>query len=239
MKQIIGIAWSLFCCAAFLSAQEHSDLRWKETERRQVKGQAPVPYKDTFFLQFINVEEIQLRKGAFAYKGLLKGELIDMGNITYKVLKRDHKVLHLEDGDQVHIFTPDVKDLSAADAAVKMAGIKLPETPVQHIEFKDLQGTWSAYKRTGRDGPLAKLDTKGMIQSLSCMEKAGQVPSCTLYATEVNGQLLYTIKDIRSPYLIVEDTQGIIHELTVWKLDPRELILEDHKGILYFMRPYP
>lgn len=220
-----------------LCAQEQSANRWKETSRTSLR-EKKVSYTDTLYLQMLNKEEANLRKGSFQYKGKIDKKIFDLGYITYKVLKNKEEEIQLQDDEFIHIFTREAKDKSAVDAQSKMAAIELPANPVKDLDPELLNGDWEAYKRSGKNGPLEKVDYKTLIKTLSFNKEKTEGGYGKLTTNFIGGAALYTIKETKAPSLVVEDADGKEHLIKVWKLSEEELIIEDEYGIIYYMKRF-
>lgn len=220
-----------------LQAQEQPAVRWKETARTNLKDKK-VSYTDTLYLQMLNKEEANLRKGSFQYKGKIDKKIFDLGYLTYKVLKNKDEEIQLQDDEFIHFFSKETKDLSAADAQTKMAAIELPADPVKYLDPAVLNGNWEAYKRTGKKGPQEKIDYKTLIKTLSFNKEKTDEGYGKVTTNYIGGATLYTIKEIKAPSLVVEDTDGKEHLIKVWKLSEQELIMEDEYGIVYYMKRF-
>ncbi len=217
--------------------QQLSQNRWKETERTTIKGKN-ISYTDTFYIQRPNDDEILLRKGAFMYKGKVEKHKIEMGYTSYSILKNTKDVLTIKDDQYIHTFTKDYLDQSAKDAAQKKAEIDLPPKPVPDIDHELLSGKWLAYKRTGRDGPLAAVDYKVLIKTLTFDTPQDEGYHGFITTDYIGGNAIYSIKNSRNQYLIVDDENQEEHKITVWRLTPDELVIEDENKIIYYMKRF-
>lgn len=217
-----------------LHAQNTASDRWKETKRLDLK-QKPVTYTDTLRLSDITKESLNMRKGAFQYKGSIQNDLLDMGYLTFGIDKHTKDEIRLRDEEFIHIFTRETKDLSAADAAAGKEAIDLPAQPVSAIDTALLQGNWEVYKRKGKNGPLPGIDYSTLIKGLKVDKGAAGL------GTVSGGQgpgPLYTIKKTEAPDLVVTDAGQKEHRIKVWRLSATELVLEDENGILYFLKHF-
>ncbi len=221
-----------------LDAQQLATERWKEITRRTLKGSKEVSFEDTLYLQRPNQQEILLRKGAFMYKGKVDKKKLDMGYITYSIVKDNDEEIQIQDNDYIHVFKKDQKDQSASDAAAKQKEIDLPAEPVKDINYTLLAGEWEAYKRTGKNGPLLKIDYQTLIKTLvfSSEPKDGYYGYIT--TNFIGGNVLYSIKGKEGSNLLTDNNIHKEARIKVWKLDDQELILEDENGILYYMKRF-
>jgi hypothetical protein len=233
--------YALLCLSCIISlhstGQESPGIstRWIETSRQDASGKT-IPYQDTLFLQKSAPSEISIRKGSFMYKGEVKGKMLELGHISYKIEKNNDKEIRLKDEDVLHIFTKAVKDTSAMDAIVRMPAIALPAAPVSALDPAVLQGEWEAYKRSGKNGPLTNIDYSKLIKAMSFYPEPKEGNLGSVYITVKSNHPLYQVREIKAPYLAVADEEHKMHKLTVWKSDKEELIIEDEAGIIYYMK---
>lgn len=220
-----------------LHAQGPLSDRWKETRRQDLKKKE-VSFSDTLRLSEVGKESMLLRKGAFQYKGAINNDVLDLGYTNLHIIKNNKEEIQLGDEDYIHIFTRESKDMSAADAAVKKAGIDLPSAPVEKIDHELLKGTWEAYKRSGRNGPLEKIDYATLIKTLSFELQKPEDYYGTITAGASADTPLYSIKDTKGSDLITDGRDKKEHRIKVWRLTADELVIEDESGILYYMKHF-
>jgi hypothetical protein len=116
-----------------VSAQETLSDRWKETKRINLEHKA-VSYTDTLRLSDISKDGMNIRKGAFQYKGQISNDLLEVGDLQYGIVKNNKEEIQLRDEEFIHFFTRERKDMSAADATASKANIDLPAVPVATID---------------------------------------------------------------------------------------------------------
>lgn len=217
-------------------AQQTASDRWKETQRLDLKQKA-VGYTDTLRLSEVTKSSLNMRKGAFQYKGTIHNNMLDMGYTNLGIDKDTRDEIRLRDEEFIHVFTREAKDLSAADAAASKEAIDLPAQPVKEIDTALLRGRWEVYKRKGKNGPLAKIDYNTLIKGLS----SGQQDPAGTMGSISGGQgsgPLFTIKKAEGSDLVVTDEAQKEHRLKVWRLSDAELVIEDEAGILYYMKHF-
>ena len=220
-----------------LNAQETLSDRWKETKRTDLSNKA-VSYTDTLRLSDVSKDEMNIRRGAFQYKGQISNDLFEVGDLQYGIMKNDKEEIQLRDEEFIHIFTREKKDVSAADAVASKANIDLPATPVETIDKNMLNGNWEAYKRSSRSGPLAKVDYKTLIKTLTFdMQKPDNYYGAVT-TNFIGGEALYSIKDIKAADLVTDDKNKKEHLIKVWRLTLDELVIEDENGIVYYMKHF-
>lgn len=220
-----------------LQAQEQSADRWKETRRLDHKKKEQ-GFTDTLRLSGVNKQSMMLRKGAFQYKGEVNNDVLDLGYTNMHIIKNTSEEIQLGDEDYIHIFSREQKDLSAADAVVKKNEIDLPEKPVQEVRLPWLYGSWNAYKRTGKNGPLQKLDYKKLITGLTVTEQKDKEG---YMGTVVAGGSapLYLVRECQgSTIRLTDPADQSVHSLTVWRQSADELVVEDEYGIIYYMKHF-
>lgn len=218
-----------------IMAQDALSNRWKESRRLDLH-QKEVSFTDTFYLNDVTAKSLYLRKGAFQYKGTINKRTVDLGYITLSIEKRTDNEIQLKDDQFIHIFTRQLKEQSAADAALKKTEIALPATPVQQISLPMISGKWEAYKREGKDGPLPKVDYTTLITRVIVTGK----DSIGHYGQVYTNKALpaYQITAIQDSNIIAMDKNNAIRRFTVWRLSPDELVLEDENHIVYYMKHF-
>lgn len=236
MKQILLILCTACSCGR-LCAQETLSDRWKETQRLDLKKKA-VAYTDTLRISGITKDEMNIRKGAFQYKGKIENDVLDLGYLTYGIMKNNQTEVQLRDEEFIHIFTREKKDMSAADASAGKANIDLPAAPVREISPEMLKGDWEAYKRSNRSGPVAKVDYKTLIKTLSFSPQKTKDYYGAITTDFIGGNALYHIKDTKAPALLLEDKDKKEHTVKVWRLTAEELVIEDEAGVVYYMKHF-
>lgn len=236
MKKII-FTLTIACCSNLLHAQEILSDRWKEVRRMDLSNKE-VSYTDTLRLSDITKDGMNIRKGSFLYKGQISNDVLDVGDLQFGILKNNKDEIRLRDEEFIYVFAREKKDMSAADAAARKADIDLPATPVTTIDKNILNGDWEAYKRSSRNGPLAKVDYKTLIRTLTFdIQKPGNYYGA-ITTNSIGGEALYFIKDTRAPDLVAEDKNKKEHWLKIWRLTVEELVIEDENGIVYYMKHF-
>jgi hypothetical protein len=236
MKRII-FAVAIIATCSISYAQETLSDRWKETKRTDLSNKA-VAYTDTLRLSDVSKDGMNIRRGAFQYKGQISNDLFEVGDLQFGIMKNDMNEIQLRDEEFIHIFTREKKDMSAADAVARKANIDLPAMPVEAIDKNLLNGNWEAYKRGSRTGPLSKVDYKSLIKTLSFdMQKPGDYYG-TFTTNFIGGEALYSIKDIKASDLVADDKNKKEHLIKVWRLTAEELVIEDENGIVYYMKHF-
>lgn len=228
---------SIACTYGMLHAQETLSDRWKEIKRTDLTNKV-VAYTDTLRLSDITKDGLNIRKGSFQYKGQISNDVLDVGDLQFGIMKNTKEEIQLRDEEFIHFFSREQKDMSAADATVSKANIDLPAAPVGIIDKNLLDGNWEAYKRNSRTGPLAKVDYKTLIKTLTFnAQKSGDYYG-TVTTNFIGGEALYFIKDIKASDLVADDKNKKEHLLKVWRLTPDELVIEDGNGIVYYMKHF-
>jgi hypothetical protein len=236
MKKAI-FALAVACTYGTLNAQETLSERWKEIKRTDHSNKA-VSYTDTLRLSDVTKDGMNIRKGAFQYKGQISNDLLEIGDLQFGIMKNNREEIQLRDEEFIHFFAREKKDMSAADATASKANIDLPATPVSTIDKNILNGNWEAYKRAGRSGPLTKVDYKTLIKTLTFdMQKPGNYYG-SVTTNFIGGEALYFIKDINASNLVTDDKNKKEHLIKVWRLTPDELVIEDENGIVYYMKHF-
>lgn len=236
MKPII-ILWLLsLTVLTSLHAQHTASGRWKETQRLDLKRKT-VSYTDTLRLSDITKESLNMRRGSFVYKGSIQNDLLDMGDRSLGIDKQTQDEIRLRDEEFIHIFTPEAKDLSAADATAGRNAIDLPAQPVSTIDTTLLQGNWEVYKRKSKNGPLPSIDYSTLIKGLK-VDKSAATQELGAVSGGPGPGPLYVIRKIEAPDLVVTDAAQKEHRIKVWRLSTTELVLEDENGILYFLKHF-
>lgn len=237
MKKTLLTLFTLMAVSISLKAQEHLSDRWKETQRLDLKKKA-VSYADTLRLSDVTQDAMNVRKGAFQYKGSIANDVLDVGYLIYQIMKFTKEEIWLRDEENIHVFTRESKDMSAADASIKKAGIDLPASPVSNIDHQLLKGNWEAYKRSGRNGPLEKVNYKTLLKTLSFELQKPEDYYGSITTNFIGGDVLYYIKGTVAPNLVVDDKDKKEHLIKVWKLTSEELVIEDENGIIYYMKHF-
>lgn len=226
----------LLLCTTTLLAQEQLSDRWKETQRLD-KNKKNIPYTDTMRLLNVSKESMHLRKGSFLYKGEISNDLLDFGYEQYGIMRQTKEEIRLRDENYIHIFSREARDLSAADAAERRKAMMLPEQPVDSISRQLLSGIWEVYKREGKNGPLTNPDYSTMITRVTVASDNGE-----LRWGSINGglsqEILYTISGASGPDLLIRDTAQQEQRIKVWRLSKEELVLEDARGIIYYLKHF-
>jgi hypothetical protein len=236
MKKII-FAFAVIGTCSTLNAQEALSDRWKETKRTDLTNKA-VSYTDTLRLSDVSKDGMNIRRGAFQYKGQISNDLFEVGDLQFGIMKNDKEEIQLRDEEFIHFFTREKKDMSATDAVASKANIDLPATPVAVIDKSMLNGNWEAYKRSSRSGPLSKIDYKTLIKTLTFdTQKPGNYYG-SVTTNFIGGEALYFIKDINASDLVADDKNKKEHLIKVWRLTPEELVIEDENGIVYYMKHF-
>jgi len=220
------------CIVAVAAAQPVLSDRWKETRRLDLRNK-PVPYTDTMKLQHVSKEGMDMVRGSFLYKGRISNDVLEIGDLTFGIVKNTGEEIRLQDEESIHIFSREIKDT----ATVKLS-LDLPPAPVAQIDKQLLKGDWEAYKRANRKGPAEKVDYGRLLKTLSFSEEKSGGYYGSAATDHVHGNLLYHIKDIQASQLIAEDKAGQEQKLTVWKLSAAELVLEDGNGVIYYMKHF-
>jgi hypothetical protein len=197
-----------------------------------------VSYTDTLRLSDITKDGMNIRKGSFSYKGQISNDVLDVGDLQFGIMKNNKEEIQLRDEEFIYVFAREKKDMSAADATESKANIDLPAAPIITIDKNILNGNWEAYKRSSRSGPLAKVDYKTLIRTLTFdMQKPGNYYG-SITTNFIGGEALYFIKDIKASELVAEDKNKKEHLIKVWRLTVDELVIEDENGIVYYMKHF-
>lgn len=236
MKVLIFTVVISSCCVA-LHAQENLSDRWKETQRLDLSGKA-VTYTDTLRLLHVTKEKMDIRKGSFSYTGLISNDVVQVGDMMYGLMKNEPKEIQLRDEEFTHVFSREVKDMTASDAAASKVNIDLPATPVASIDRNLLKGTWEAYKRNSRTGPLTKVDYKNLIKTLAWNDQKNGEYYGSATVDYIGGNALYYLKDTQAGNIIAEDKDKKEQKLKVWRLTADELVIEDGAGLVYYMKHF-
>jgi hypothetical protein len=226
----------IISAGTMLHAQENLSDRWKETGRLDLSGK-PVTYTDTLRLLHVTKETMEIRKGSFAYKGEIMNDVVQVGDMMYGLMKNDPKEIHLRDEEFTHVFTREVKDMTASDAAVSKLNVDLPSSPVTSIDKNLLKGKWEAYKRSNRNGP-AKVDYKTLIKTLTWNDQKNGDYYGAATIDFVGGNTVYYLKDAQAGNIIAEDKDKKEQKLKVWRLTADELVIEDGAGLVYYMKHF-
>lgn len=238
MKKIITLFFIFYVASLGIYAQQQS-VRWKETERRGIDDK-PVPYTDTFYLQISDTKEWRMRRGSFMYKGTVNKRRLEFPDRTYKILHNDNTEIWLEDEDHIlSVFKPDAKDNSAGDAAQFAKQNELPETAAVNIDRSLLNGKWTAYKRSTRDGkPMQDIDYNSLIKSMEIYglpDSAGNT-GIAFNSAGMMGKPTFYIISIENAIISYKDRRGDTHVMKILRSDNKELIAEGDNGVIYFFR---
>jgi hypothetical protein len=87
MKKII-FAFAVTGICSTLNAQETLSDRWKETKRTDLTNKT-VSYTDTLRLSDVSKDGMNIRRGAFQYKGQISNDLFEVGDLQFGIMKND------------------------------------------------------------------------------------------------------------------------------------------------------
>jgi hypothetical protein len=226
------LSFLLLISASILCAQPPAE-RWKEVQRLNLKKKEQ-SYTDTMHL-VVQGADINIRRGAFMYKGARAGRVLDMGYTSYGIVKDKDDELQLRDDDYIHVFRKELSQQTQPDPPAP----DLPATPVSSIDTALLKGTWEAYKRSARKGPLDKVSYATLLKTMEYNTRKNEQGNFgALYNNYIGGKAVAYIRGTRAASILAKDEEGRDIQFQVWKLSADELIIEDSDGILYYMKHF-
>lgn len=230
------MTWSIMILVGLtLQAQEYSPNRWIEIQRLDANDNKEIAYSDTLFINYSGSDEMKIRKSGYAYNGKIVHNTLNIGALQYKILNNNNNEIRLSKDNVVHVFNRMLLDKSAVDAPTKFKDNKLPTEVVASIDWPLLIGEWEAYKRVSRSGPMPKIDFKLLIKKAVFYELVENEAKGVFYTT-TKENYLYSVINTEKGTLNTITLDGTSINLKVFKADGKELIVEGHYGVLYFMR---
>lgn len=239
MKIILPLLSAISIFLTTIAAAQTNTNRWKETTRLDEKKKE-ISYTDTFYINMQSGDDVLMRRGSFVYKGTFHKKQLEFADRIYKVVERNHQEIRLQDElGIISVFTPDAVNLSNDVIAKDMQANELPTATITDLNPVMIQGKWTAYKRSTRDGkPLVNIDYNAIIKTiviLSAADSAGNLGYAYNNA-QGEGEYIYSISQIANGVIMLKGKNNNPSTLNVIKSDEKEWYAEGEDKVVYFFR---
>lgn len=228
--KMIAYTLTLLVLALPIHAQQ-----WKEVQRLD-KNAKPLSYTDTMYVYYLDKDSASLRINGFQYNIPIKDKRINLAFTNFLVQKNEAEHIVLERGNGwQHQFQKaktsqvSIQPLPVDDIAKRVKA--QDKTPIT-INGNLWQNNWKAYKRESPSGPVANLDFKTVIKRVVLKEPVADGLGFMKLGSE--SSYLFKIHKIEQSKFIVSDPLGKQYSFHIYGLTERELVFEDHRGLVYY-----
>lgn len=235
MKTLFFAVPFLLLTNMYANAQEKSDSRWREVERRNLKKKT-VSFTDTMFLTTKDRKYFGLSKtkNSLVFKADLEDEKLDFGYEIYEVKKNKSDEIILADAQYFHVFERENINKEHQNAPIYQKNMNAPEGELFSFEYKNFQGNWQPYKKYQKNGNNDAVPKEDYIRDIIIVADNIEV---YLWNDMLN-KASYTLQNTEEGRIILKKANSVETKILIVKYaSESELIMEDDSnGMLYFLQ---
>lgn len=235
MKTLFVYILLVFSTFSLSTAQEKSDSRWREVERRNLKKKT-VNYTDTMFLTTKDRKHFGLSKtkNSLVFKADIEDEKLDFGYEIYEVKRNSNNEIILADAQYLHVFKREIINKEHQNAPIYQKNMNAPEGELFSFEYKNFQGNWQPYKKYQKDGNNDAVPKENYIRDVIIVADNIEV---YLWNDMLN-KASYTLQNNEDGRIILKKANSVETKTLIVKYaSESELIMEDESnGMLYFLQ---
>lgn len=235
MNKLITLVILSFIGVSGSLAQEKSDSRWREVERRNLKKKI-VNFTDTMFLTTKDRQHFGLSKtkNSLVFKADLEDGKLDFGYEIYEVKRNSDDEIILADAQYFHVFERENINKEHQNAPIYQKNMNAPEGEIYSFEYKNFQGDWQPYKKYQKDGKNDAVPKEQYIRSITITSDNIEV---YLWNDMLN-KASYTMQNIEGGKILLKKANSIESKTLIVKYaSEAELIMEDESnGMQYFLQ---
>ncbi len=235
MNKLITLVILSFIGVSGSLAQEKSDSRWREVERRNLKKKI-VNFTDTMFLTTKDRQHFGLSKtkNSLVFKADLEDGKLEFGYEIYEVKRSSDDEIILADAQYFHVFERENINKEHQNAPIYQKNMNAPEGEIYSFEYKNFQGDWQPYKKYQKDGKNDAVPKEQYIRSITITSDNIEV---YLWNDMLN-KASYTMQNIEGGKILLKKANSIESKTLIVKYaSEAELIMEDESnGMQYFLQ---
>lgn len=232
----ISILFSLVISCLLPAAVQAQN--WVEYKRTDANNK-PIAYTDTIYIYHLQKDSISLRLNGFQYNNPIRNHKTDLTFTSFEVLAhgKEEIILEKRSGTKHYFHFREKKNQAVLVQAVDDIAARVKrqdKTPIT-ITSAWLQKNWKAYKRESVTGPIANLDFKTVIKRVTLKEASDSLLGFMKLGSE--STYLFRVIKVEQGHFLVADPQGKQYQFHIYGLTERELVFEDHRGLVYYCIP--